>query len=402
MNVNGCTLQSVCLNRMQSLPTGRRRRIDVNGVSLIDLKAEIARRQSEVKTRATTIPNVTGAVLKRAGDGSGVNVLLRRPPSPFQKLKAKEEVFGAKGATEEDTDWERARRNLEAKARLYEALKQAAITHSKEGDDDDDRAPLVDFGRKAVEEKQCITDSSDEDADEDRSGPCQARPFSRVTAEPVSIPEGPVTYAHLRQGEVRDHGTGFYAFSADAEQRLAEQAALRELRRRTERARERVEEERAKRTVAMGRRLAQLRARKGLPDVATAAANLLEKNVAPSQPSPTPPSPPPPVSEGAIGEQLCSDDLDIASMLRRLRDEAEVKQAAAAAAIASTTATGSPLKDTTLPSNAPTPLSRKRPTREWDRGKSFISPPPKSRFTTYTQKLTDERNPEFAPPDFYS
>ncbi|VDK27743.1 unnamed protein product, partial [Taenia asiatica] len=159
-----------------------------------------------------------------------------------------------------------------------------------------------------------------------------ARPCASVTAEPVSIPEGPVTYAHLRQGEVRDHGTGFYAFSADAEQRSAEQASLRELRRRTEQARDRVEEERAKRTVAMGRRLAQLRARKGLPDVATAAANLLEKKTTAPQPSATPPSPPAPVSGSGVGEQLCSDDLDIASMLRRLRDEAEVKQAAAAAA----------------------------------------------------------------------
>lgn len=156
---------------MQSLPSGRRGRIDVNGVSLIDLKAEIARRQSEVKARATTVPNVTGAVLKRDGDGSCVSVLLRRPSSPLQKLKAKEAIDGAKGvAEEEDIDWERARRKLEAKARLYEALKQAAVTHSKEGDDDDDRAPLVDFERKAVEEERCITDSSDEDACEDRSG----------------------------------------------------------------------------------------------------------------------------------------------------------------------------------------------------------------------------------------
>lgn len=228
-----------------------------------------------------------------------------------------------------------------------------------------------------------------------------ARPYASVTVEPVSIPEGPVTYAHLRQGEVRDHGTGFYAFSADAEQRSAEQAALRELRRRTERARERVEEERAKRTVAMGRRLAQLRARKGLPDVATAAANLLEKNTTASQPSLTPPSPPASIFQGVVGEQLCSDDLDIASMLRRLRDEAEMKQAAAAAAIASTTVTAPSPRTTILPSDTPTPLSRKRCTREWDRGKFFVFPPPKSRFATYNHKLSDERNPEFAPPGFY-
>ncbi|KAL5961668.1 hypothetical protein TSMEX_010594 [Taenia solium] len=393
---------------MQSVPGGRRRRIDVNGVSLIDLKAEIARRQSEVRARATTIPNVTGAVLKRDGDGSGVGVLLRRPPSPPQKVRAKEETNGAKGsAQEEDIDWERARRKLEAKARLYEALRQAAVTHSKEGDDDDDRAPLVDFERKAMEEERCITDSSDEDACEGRSGPSKARPCASVTAEPVSIPEGPVTYAHLRQGEVRDHGTGFYAFSADAEQRSAEQASLRELRRRTEQARDRVEEERAKRTVAMGRRLAQLRARTATPPSPQPSATPPSPQPSATPPSPqpsaTPPSPPAPVSGSGVGEQLCSDDLDIASMLRRLRDEAEVKQAAAAAAAAPTTTMTTPSpRPTVLSSGMPTALSRKRSTREWDRGKCFVSPPPKSRFVAYKHELSDERNPEFAPPGFYT
>ena len=216
------------------------------------------------------------------------------------------------------------------------------------------------------------------------------KPSSGTTVEPVSIPEGPVTYTHLRQGEVRDHGTGFYAFSADAEQRAAEQAALRDLRKRTELARERVKEEHAKRSVVMGRRLAQLRARKGLPDVATAAANLLEEKAAP------PPAPPSPTT---VGEQLGSDDLDVASMLRRLRDEAEIKQAAAAAV---TPAVGSSSGDSTLPSVA---MPRKRTIREWDRGKSFVpisrSPPSKSRFGAIKQRLSDERNLDFAPPDSY-
>ena len=205
-----------------------------------------------------------------------------------------------------------------------------------------------------------------------------------------------MTYTHLRQGEVRDHGTGFYAFSADAEQRAAEQAALRDLRRRTEQARERVKEEHAKRSVAMGRRLAQLRARKGLPDVATAAANLLEEDTVPA-PAPTAPTP-----TGPVGEQLGCDDLDVASMLRRLRDEAEIKQAAAA--IAAPVAVGSPPGEPTLPP-PPVAIPKKRTIREWDRGKSFVpvpgSPPPKSRFINNKRKLDDERDPEFAPPDFY-
>lgn len=239
--------------------------------------------------------------------------------------------------------------------------------------------------------------------------------MSVSNTDPVSIPDGPVTYAHLRRGEVRDHGTGFYAFSEDAEQRAAEQAALRELRRRTEQARERVEAERIKRGVALGRRLAQLRARKGLPDVATAAANLLEEtNQPPSSPpvSNTTPSPSSPPS-GPVGERLGSDDLDIASMLRRLRDEAEEKQAAAAANAYSSTEVivRSVRNETTLP--LPPTVPRNRFTREWDRGKFVVpmpsapsSHPPRNEFIAPKRRAIvvdedDDRNPEFAPPKFY-
>ncbi len=228
-------------------------------------------------------------------------------------------------------------------------------------------------------------------------------------AEPVSIPDGPVTYAHLRKGEVRDHGTGFYAFSADADERAAEQAALRELRRRTERARQQTEAEQAKRSVAMAQRLAKLRARKGLPDVATAAANLLptteekkaETGEEEGDTKPAESVEPPPPGERAGGEELGSDDLDIASMLRRLRDEAEQKQAA--------------MKATTeLTHYAPPreePLIPQKRMREWDRGKTFQRqsspprqrpPPSSSSAASYRRRLReDEREPEFAPPSFY-
>ncbi|VDD82346.1 unnamed protein product [Mesocestoides corti] len=382
---------------MHSASVGSKKRIDVNGVSLIDLKAEIARRQNEVKTKATTVPNVANAVLKRAGGGSGV--LLKRPPSPPSppaKSRKKAEPV-AKTDGEDDVAWKRARRRLEAKSRLYEALKQAAMVQHLDGENDDDKAPLVDFERKAMEqgqhleEKRYNTDSSEgDDEDED------VRTRS-TNAEPVSIPEGPVTYAHLRQGEIRDHGTGFYAFSADAEKRAAEQAALRELRRRTERARKLADEERLKRAVAMGKRLARLRARKGLPDVATAAANLLDEKLEDeTDQSPAVST----QSEVTVGEQLGSDDLDIASMLRRLRDEAEIKQAAAEATSAKAMSSSSLETAPTTVSSLP----KKRAPREWDRGKTFIPPPVPSlnvRPTSYKPKAMEARNPQFAPPDAY-
>lgn len=236
-----------------------------------------------------------------------------------------------------------------------------------------------------------------------------------LNTEPVNIPDGPVTYAHLRRGEVRDHGTGFYAFSEDAEQRAAEQAALRDLRQQTEQARERVEVERVKRSIAMGRRLAQLRARKGLSDVATVAANLLKENKESPSPQITdipPPSSSPHSQSGPVGEQLGSDDLDIASMLRRLRDEAEAKQAAKNLSSSVEVIVQSTRKESTLP--RPPNMPKNRIMREWDRGKTFVqtfespqssSNQQRSRYTAPKRREVankdEERVPEFAPPKFY-
>ncbi|KAM7537081.1 hypothetical protein Aperf_G00000067435 [Anoplocephala perfoliata] len=400
---------------MQSSNSNRIRRIEVNGVSLIDLKAEISRRQTEVKSKATTVPNVSAPVLKRSG-GGGISALLKRPASPPKKQRKSADTPEVSQTAEEQAAWDVARRKLEAKARLYDALKQAATAgNAKLNDGDDDKAPLVDFERKAMEESAFDIDSDDDEEDGGRRDHLNKGKSAVPNTEPVSIPDGPVTYAHLRRGEVRDHGTGFYAFSEDAEQRAAEQAALRDLRRRTEQARERVEAERIKRGVALGRRLAQLRARKGLPDVATAAANLLEEtSQLPSQPTSNTTPPPSSPPRGPAGEHLGSDDLDIASMLRRLRDEAEEKQAAAAANASSTTEVvvvqSVVRKETTLP--LPPSVPRNRVTREWDRGKSFVgmpsapsSHPPRNKFGASKRRAVvdegEDRDPEFAPPKFY-
>ena len=150
---------------MQSLPTARKRHIDVNGVSLVDLKAEIARRQADVKAKATTHPDVAGSVIKRTNAGSGVEALFRPQP---EKSVTKKETPIAKDSTDEDAEWEQARRKLEAKARLYEALKQAAINGTnQEVDSDDDKAHLVDFERKAMEENRFDGDWHHEDKHDD-------------------------------------------------------------------------------------------------------------------------------------------------------------------------------------------------------------------------------------------
>lgn len=160
---------------MQSSNNSRNRRIEVNGVSLIDLKAEISRRQTEIKSKATTVPNVSAPVLKRAG-GAGINALLKRPASPPRKNRKPTDSAEFSQTAEEQAAWDVARRKLEAKARLYDALRQAATAgNAKLDDSDDDKAPLVDFGRKAIEESTFDAGFKDNEEDSGRKDHCNSK-----------------------------------------------------------------------------------------------------------------------------------------------------------------------------------------------------------------------------------
>lgn len=169
-----CALLVLCIfiffilykrSTMQSSTSHRNKRIEVNGASLIDLKAEISRRQIEVKAKASNVPNVSAPVLKRSG-GGGISGLLKRPVSPPHKIQKPADNTEAEKSAEEQAAWDAARRKLEAKARLYDALKQAAAAGTAKFDDrEDDKAPLVDFERKAMEVNTIDTDSSDDDGD---------------------------------------------------------------------------------------------------------------------------------------------------------------------------------------------------------------------------------------------
>ncbi|BHF82534.1 hypothetical protein SprV_0802567200 [Sparganum proliferum] len=374
------------------------------------LKAEIARRQVEVKNKSTLLPEgCTVIKASTAGNGTAIKSIFRKPPKavPPDTTAADADEEASQDRAELER-LERSRRTLEAKAKLYEALKSAALggARTSSGDAEDDSAPLVDFERMAMERKAQENDyiSSDDDHDDDDdesreqdSDRHDHRRDRRPLAEPVSIPDGPITYAHLRKGEVRDHGVGFYAFSADMEQRASEMASLNELHRSTQQARQRAEAARAKRDIQMSQRLAKLRARKGLPDVATAVAQCLGEtpDVAAERADDAQPedekvqsAPPPSTCDLALG----SDDLDIASMLRRLRDEAEQRAEEQTAAATATPVEESP----TLPPPPQPPAAFRKRAREWDRGKSMV---PAKVFIQREQQ--EKRNYQFAPPPSY-
>ncbi|KER31391.1 hypothetical protein X801_07827 [Opisthorchis viverrini] len=393
--------------------------IEVSSVALVDLKAEISRRQIEVKQNAQKLPEGC-SVLKTSsiGTSAGKQTIWRKRKEAPSLVNTGASTVSSDNP-EDTAELERSRRALEAKAKLYEALKQAArsgtMSYSKKRLSSEDEDLLVDFEQKVIEESricrspsparsvgsnsseepdECDTayraTNSDEEWVEYTDDRGIKRMCMRKDQEPPLRPDGPLTYAHLREGEIREHGVGFYAFSKDAEQREAEIARLRELHRATEEGRARAEAIRAKRDARMGQRLARLRARKGLPDVATAAAQCLAEVSAP-------PTPLPLSSDAQSDIRLSSEDLDVASMLRRLRDEAERR------ASLNNPVVPEPVQDTPANKEHPTNLadivaarsSHVAGSREWDRGKSMISA------QRYIQEERVKRLPEFAPPSFY-
>nr|CAH8862864.1 unnamed protein product [Trichobilharzia regenti] len=424
-----------------------RHHIEVSSVALVDLKAEISRRQIEVKQKVEKHPDGCNVIINRSAQLKPGGSLWKSSKEDLVKERKKLKLENIPTNSEDYAEWEKSRKALEAKAKLYDALREAAMSGkkhklSKNTAADDNEDILVDFEQKAVESvdhrdpvhplpsptrSYSSYDSDDDDygdgdedhvqcSDEEWTDYTDERGIKRVCMRkdlpsytkqhsgnsPSRQPDGPLTYAHLREGEIRDHGVGFYAFSADAEKREAEMNRLRELHRATEEGRARAEAIRAKRDAKMGQRLARLRARKGLPDVATAAAQCLGEAVIPAA-TPTPLGP-----DAQSDIRLSNDDLDVASMLRRLRDEAEQRAIMHNSRL-----------NESLGSNVPPPVEVKEPQcrtnladvlasqdpsrthtpgskqREWDRGKSMISA------QRYIQEEREKRVSDFAPPSHY-
>ncbi|CAH8570219.1 unnamed protein product [Heterobilharzia americana] len=404
-----------------------RHHIEVSSVALVDLKAEISRRQIEIKQKVEKHPDGCNVIRNRSAElKPGKLSLWKTSKEKILEERKKLEAENVPSDSEEYAEWQKSKRSLEAKAKLYDALREAAMSgkkHKLSNTSENNEDILVDFEQKATENvysvppasptRSCSSYSSDEDhtnypadcSDEewadyiDEKGVkrvCMRKDLSKhIEQSSPPKPDGPLTYAHLREGEIRDHGVGFYAFSADAEQREAEMNRLRELHRATEEGRARAEAIRAKRDAKMGQRLARLRARKGLPDVATAAAQCLGETTVPATPTPL-------GADAQSDIRLSNDDLDVASMLRRLRDEAEHRAAVnskLSESVNITTSAKEPEHRTNLAdvlaSQDPSRSSHSSKQREWDRGKSMVSA------QRYIQEERDKRHSDFAPPSYY-
>ncbi|XP_068696263.1 coiled-coil domain-containing protein 174-like [Montipora foliosa] len=284
-----------------------KRVFELNEASIVDLKAELIRKESQ---------------FKRENFGAEQKVNNRQPKKPPVWAKVKKETKptnSAKPVQENELSFEeqqllqKSRQALEAKAALYEKMAKGEIEDEEEGEDGG--RFLVDFHKKVYSKEEESEQNSEELKDEDippPSGPDEEwvdyvdsfgrerrclrkdlkelqhmdndlsearkspptllsedmrremtrKQWEKEQEEAMNKPVGPVHYQDIRFDEIRNHGVGYYQFSTDEGERQEQMKALDKLREQTLEQRVRAQKLKDKRKAALDARLAKVRERK--------------------------------------------------------------------------------------------------------------------------------------------
>lgn len=168
--------------------------------------------------------------------------------------------------------------------------------------------------------------------------------------EEALMSKGDVHYQDVQFDEVRDLGTGYFAFSRSGEEREKQKEDLTDIREETLSARERAEKIKAKRAEIMKARIAKVKARRGIEDT--------------------------------------TKEEEVADAKKAVEEEAEAKKKAEKER----------LYEYQLD------LARRARLREWDQGKEATLQSDKEGPTweAKTEEMRNERNDEFAPPSLYN
>ncbi|XP_029947644.1 coiled-coil domain-containing protein 174 isoform X2 [Salarias fasciatus] len=388
----------------------KKKPFEVTASSLVDLKAELYRKQEQFKQE------------KLGKDSGGYKAKPNiKKPNVWSKQNAGVSARAAKDAeqlSEEQITLDTSKRKLEEKARLYEQMTKGDFPDEEteglflvdftqkiidkkretfgqkeaEEDDDDDRdcysSPVpppqnpdeewVDFvdalGRSRRCMKKDLPDFKKLDQDfkgksasidktllsEDMRRELQRQEWEREEEEAMRKPVGPIHYEDIRGQEARDLGVGYYAFSQDQEQRRKQRETLDMLRDQTTDQRTKRERLKEKRQAILKARLAKVRQRKmkkakldGTEEEDREEENQEEEEEEEDDelggPVPLP--------------EQCSE----ASILKKVEVEIQERR---------DTKPGVPH------------------VREWDRGKEYM-------FSEWKSRRRDERDSEFAPPSAY-
>lgn len=385
----------------------KKKLLDVTAASLVDLKAELFRKQEEFKHE------------KLSKDAGGASKPRAAPKKPSIWSKQNSGVTAraerdVEEKTEEDDSLEKSRRRLEEKAQLYEKMTKGDFP-----DEETEELYLVDFAQKIIDKKKeiqdfCLKERRKAETDEEEKTPnlpipapqnpgeewvdyvdslgrsrrcmkkdlpdllkmdkdlqgkkpvtqektllsedmrreIQRQQWEQEEEEALKRPMGPMHYEDIRDSEARQLGVGYFSFARDEQIRKKQMDTLNMLRDQTEDQRVKRERLKAKRKAMLDARLSKLRQRKVKQMKGEGAE--LEPVQDEEENEVIGPEPEVPVKHERKVEVVVQERKD--------------------------TKPGVPH------------------VREWDRGKEFTF----GRWSKVCDDLRNERDAEFAPPSFYA
>lgn len=375
----------------------------VTASSLVDLKAELYRKQEQFKQEK---------LAQSAGSGFKVKDKETKKPSVWSKQNAGVSSRAQKDAeqlAEEQNTLSAATRKLEEKAKLYEQMSKGDFP-----DEETEGLFLVDFTQKIIDKKKetLLQQEQEREREEEdrassspvpapqnpeeewvdyvdslgRSRKCmkkdlpdfqrmdldlnnkkgkvtnektllsedmrrelQRQEWEREEEEVMKRPVGPIHYEDIRAQEARELGVGYFAFSQDQEQRRQQRDTLDMLRDQTTEHRNKRERLKEKRQAMLKARLAKVRQRKNKMAKLDGTEQELQEEEHLEEFEPLP------------------GDVPEVSIVKKVEVEIQERR---------DTKPGVPH------------------VREWDRGKEFM-------FNEWKDRRRDERESEFAPPSAY-
>ncbi|XP_008292592.1 coiled-coil domain-containing protein 174 isoform X2 [Stegastes partitus] len=375
----------------------------VTASSLVDLKAELYRKQEQFKQQKLG-QETTGAGFKAKPTVKKPNIWTKQNAGVSARAEKDAEQLA-----EEQNSLDTSRRKLEEKARLYEQMTKgdfpdeeteglflvdftqkiidkkketfAQKEMEKEDEESTSSAPIpppqnpdeewVDFvdalGRSRRCMKKDLPDFKKMDQDfkgkgsdkhllsEDMRRELQRQEWEREEEEAMKRPVGPIHYEDIRGQEARELGVGYFAFSQDAEQRRKQRDTLDMLRDQTTDQRTKRERLKEKRQAILQARLAKVRQRKKKAKLdGTEEEEKEEENEDEDEGETLGPAPLP---------EECPEVSTLKKVVVEIQERKDTKP-------------GVPH------------------VREWDRGKEFM-------FSEWKTRRRDERDSEFAPPSAY-
>uniref|UniRef100_UPI0037E765CF coiled-coil domain-containing protein 174 isoform X1 n=1 Tax=Semicossyphus pulcher TaxID=241346 RepID=UPI0037E765CF len=384
----------------------KKKSFDVTASSLVDLKAELYRKQEQFKQDK----------LGQESSGAGFTAKSKvKKPNVWSKQNAGVSARAEKDAeqlAEEQNSLETAKRKLEEKAKLYDQMTKGDFP-----DEETEGMFLVDFTQKIIDKKRETLSKRETERDDEerhnvspipppqnpdeewvdyvdalgRSRRCmkkdlpgfkkmdqdltgrgktstdllsedmrrelQRQEWEREEEEAMKRPVGPIHYEDIRGQEARELGVGYFSFAQDQEQRRKQRETLDMLRDQTTEQRTKREQLKDKRQAILQARLAKVRQRKTKKaklDGTEDEQREEEKEAEEGEDEYIGPPPPP-------------EDCPEVSIVKKVEVEIQERR---------DTKPGVPH------------------VREWDRGKEFM-------FSEWKTRLRDERDSEFAPPSAY-